>query len=147
MNAMNEGRLITFSVVTAIAALGVGSLAVALGAPGWLSTVLAIGVTVPLTLGARYAETRRWGFERRYWTGQQGLTSIEVIFDERLVFLNRVSLLVDGRQVDHTTIWYGTKELHGDGVTVVVGSGWIGECTGVQVRDGTGATAALVERD
>ena len=144
---MNEARLITFSVVTTVVAVGAGLLAYALGTPVWLSAVITVGAIVALTLCARYAETRRWGFERRYWTGQYNGLAIEVVFDERLVFLNRVALLVDGRQVDHTTIWYGTKELRGDGVTVVVGSGWIGECTGVEVHDGEGITLALAERD
>lgn len=145
MKAMNEARLITFSVVTTVVALGAGLLAYALGSPAWLSAVITIGAIVALTLCARRAEIQRWGFERRSWTGQYGAKAVEVVFDERLVFLNRVTLLIDGRQVDHATIWYGTKELRGDGVTVVVGSGWIGECTGVEVRDGDGATLALRE--
>jgi hypothetical protein len=32
-------------------------------------------------------------------------------------------------------------------VNVVVGSGWIGGCTGVEVRDSAGGTLALTERD
>lgn len=147
MKAMHEGRLITFCVVTTAVVLGIGGLAYVLGASGWLSALITIGAIVFLTLGARRAETKRWGFTRRFWSGEDGTKAIQVVFDERLVFLNRVTLLVDGRPVDHKTIWYGTKELTGDGVTVVVGSGWIGECTGAEVRNGEGASFALTERD
>lgn len=147
MRSMHEGRLITFCVVAAVVAVGAGLLTYGVGAPIWLGSVVTVAAIVVLTLVARRVQTRRWGFDRRHWVGELGGRPVEVVFDERLVFLNRVTLLVDGRPVDHKTIWYGTKELSGDGVTVVVGSGWIGECTGAEVRDGEGASFALTERD
>lgn len=146
MKSMHEGRLITFCVVAAVVSLGAGLLAYGLGAPVWLGSLITVVALVALTLGARRAQIGRWGFARRRWVGQLGATAVEVIFDERLVFLNRLTLLVDGHPVDHSTIWYGTKELSGRGVTVTVGSGWIGECTGVESRDAQGAVLALSER-
>ena len=143
---MHEGRLIAFSVVAAVIALGVGLLTYGLGAPIWLGALVIAVVLVVLTSVARHMQTKRWGFARRHWTGEFSGKSVEVVFDERLVFLNRLTLLVDGRQADHKTIWYGTKELSGEGVTAVVGSGWIGECTGVELRDPDGAILELSER-
>lgn len=146
MDSRHEGRLIVFSVGAAAVALGGAALAYVAGASRWLSAVVTMVLLIVLILAARRAQTRRWGFGRRSWRGEYRGRSMEVVFDERLVFLNRLTLVVDGQQVDQTTIWYGTKLLRGDGITVEVGSGWIGECTGVEVRSPEGPTVALPER-
>jgi len=146
MDSRHEGLLIAFSVVAAGVALAGAALAYAAGAPPWLSVVVSAVLLIALTLAARRAQTRRWGFARRSWRGEYRGRSVEVVFDERLVCLNRLTLVVDGQQVDHATIWYGTKRLSGDGITVDVGSGWIGECTGVEVRGADGYATALQEQ-
>jgi len=84
----------------------------------------------------RRRETGRWSYERRSWAGEQDGRQVELIFDEKLVVLNRLTLRVDGKEVDRGTIFYGFKELSGDGVTVRVGSGWTGECIGAVVVSG-----------
>lgn len=139
MDPMHEKRLIAFSVFATVIAVAFGLLSYAANAPAWLSLVVVLVVIAALTAVVRRVQVGRWSFGRHRWTIDHGGRAVEVIFDERLVFINRLTLLVDGQEVDRTTIWYGTKELSGGGVTVEVGSGWIGECTGVAVRDDSGA--------
>ena len=146
MDSRHEVRLIVFSVVATAIALGGAALANVAGAAKWLSAVVGVVLLVIVTLAARRAQTGRWSFGRRSWRGEYRGRSVEVVFDERLVFLNRLALIVDGQQVDRTTIWYGTKRLSGDGITVAVGSGWIGECTGAEIRDAEGSPVALQEQ-
>ena len=146
MDPMHEKRIIAFSVVATTIAIVIGALLYALNAPVWLTTVVVIVVIAVLTAVARRVQVGRWNFGRRHWTSDHDGRAVELIFDERLVFLNRLTLLVDGKEVDRTTIWYGTKELTGNGVTVRVGSGWIGECTGVVVRDASGEERTLSEQ-
>ncbi len=73
-------------------------------------------------------------------------SQVELIFDEKLVVLNRLTLCVDGEEVARDTIFYGTKELSGSGGRVGVGSGWTGECVGVVLQEGSGADRPLTER-
>jgi hypothetical protein len=139
MDSTHEKRLIVFSIVATVVAVAFGLVAYAANAPVWLS-VIVVGVAIAaLTAVARRVQVGRWNFGRQHWTLEHDGRAVEVIFDERLVFINRLTLIVDGREVDRGTIWYGTKELTGDSITVAVGSGWIGECTGVVVCDDSGA--------
>lgn len=146
MEPMHEKRLIIFSVAATLIAAVCGALFHAANAPVWLSLIVVVVVIAVLTAVVRRVQVGRWSFGRRRWTIDHDGRAVEVIFDERLVFINRLVLLVDGHEVDRDTIWYGTKELTGDGVTVSVGSGWIGECTGVVVRDDSGAQVPFEPR-
>ena len=146
MEPMHPERLIVFSVVATIIAVAFGLIFYAVDAPVWLCVVVVVVVTAALTVVVRRFQVGRWSFGRRRWTSDHDGRAVELIFDERLVFLNRLTLLVNGQEVDRTTIWYGTKELSGGGITVQVGSGWIGECTGVTVRDQSGVERKLSER-
>jgi hypothetical protein len=63
---------------------------------------------------------------------------VEVEFDKSLVVLNRVRLLVDGKEVDRGSIFYGSTTLGSDTppVRVEIGSGWIGQMKYCRLRAG-----------
>ena len=127
-------------------ALGLAVLGLVIGVAWWIAGVIIFIALFGMALVARHRETGRWSYERRSWTGEQDGRQVELVFDEKLVVLNRLTLCVDGQEVARDTIFYGTKELSGAGVSVRVGSGWIGECVGVVLRDGSGAERPLTER-
>lgn len=137
------GKLAGFTLFAFIAALVIGELGVATGK--WAVTMIIFAVVLGVAFALRRQQTGRWTYERRSWVGEQDGRSVKLVFDEKLV-LNRLELMVDGEQIDRGTIFYGVKELSGAGVTVAVGSGWIGECTGVVLRGWSGEERSLSER-
>lgn len=146
MRDMHKGHLLALSAAAFVVAVAIGAASVALDIAPWAVAVIIVVAILLITFAARRAYVGRWRYERRSWTGTDQGRQVELIFDERGVFLNRLLLMVDGKEVDRDTIWYGLKELHGGGVTVIVGSGWIGECTGAAVRDDSGNEHPLSEQ-
>jgi len=140
------GKLAGFTLFASIAALVIGGLGVATGTPWWAVTIIIFAVVLGAAFALRRQQTGRWTYERRSWVGEQDGRSVKLVFDEKLVVLNRLELVVDGEQIDRGTIFYGVKELSGAGVTVAVGSGWIGECTGVVLCGSSGEERSLSER-
>jgi hypothetical protein len=138
--------LTRFSGLCTVVALGLGVLGFVIGVPWWIVGVVIFIASFGMAWVARRRETGRWSYERRSWTGEQDGRQVELVFDEKLVVLNRLTLCVDGEEVARETIFYGTKELSGSGVRVRVGSGWAGECVGVVLRNGSGAERALTEQ-
>jgi hypothetical protein len=126
--------------------LGLAVLGLVIGVAWWIAGVTIFVAAFGMAFVARHRETGRWSYERRSWTGEQDGRQVELVFDEKLVVLNRLTLCVDGQEVARDTIFYGTKELSGAGVSVRVGSGWTGECVGVVLQDGSGAERPLTER-
>jgi hypothetical protein len=145
MDSKHEGRLVVFSVVATLIAVGCALGGYLLFGRVWLSVAVMVLVIVALTVIVRRMQIGRWSFQQRSWQAESGGRAVEVIFDERWVFLNRLTLVVNGQPVAHDTIWYGTKTLHGAGVAVTVGSGWIGECLGAIIDEGSTAATAFVE--
>lgn len=127
-------------------ALGLAVVGLVIGAAWWIVGVIIFITLLGMALVLRRRETGRWSYERRSWTGEQDGRQVGLVFDEKLVVLNRLTLCVDGQEVARDTIFYGTKELSGSGVSVRVGSGWIGECVGVMLQDASGAEHPLTER-
>ncbi len=127
-------------------AFAVGVLGFVIGLAWWIVGPIILIVYFGLALVVRHRETGRWTYERRSWTAEQDGRQVELVFDEKLVVLNRLTLRVDGQEVANDTIFYGTKELSGSGVSVRVGSGWTGECVGVLLQDSAGAERPLAER-
>lgn len=87
---------------------------------------------------------------RRYGT-TLGLHDVELEFDQGLKVLNRARLRVDGREVDHDSVFYGEKELtatldDGTRVEVRLHSGMVGELTRAQLRRADGSWSDLEER-
>lgn len=144
MGSMHVGRLVVFSIVATVLAVGCALPVLLWGGSVWLAVAVMVAVITVLTAIVRRVQIGRWSFEQRTWRGEFSGRVVEVIFDERWVFLNRLTLLLDGTPVAHDTIWYGTKTLTGADVAVRVGSGWIGECLGAAIDTPTGPTA-LVE--
>lgn len=146
MRSQHPGRLVGLTLFAFIASLVIVSIGTLSGTPWWVIAILVFAVVFGVTFTIRRQQTGRWTYERRSWIGEQDGRSVELVFDEKLVVLNRLTLTVDGEQVDRGTIFYGVKELSGAGVTVTVGSGWIGECTGVVLRGSSGEERPLLER-
>ncbi len=146
MGSLNKDKLARFSGVCTVVAVGLAVLGFVTGVPWWIVGVVIFIALFGMALVARHKETGRWSYERRSWTGEQDGRQVELVFDEKLVVLNRLTLCVDGQEVARDTIFYGTKELSGAGVHVRVGSGWIGECVGVVLHDGSGTERPLTER-
>ena len=72
-------------------------------------------------------------------------------FDNRLAFINRIRLLVDGELLDSERVWYGTKELRatladGRELELRVHSGMVGEPDRPQIKRADGSWADLAER-
>ena len=145
MRSLNIGKFLVFGAVALVSAFVFGLLGAEADIPWWLVSLVIFAVILAAAFVLRHNETGRWSYERRSWTGEHDGRQVELIFDEKLMILNRLSLRVDGKEVDKDTIFYGTKELSGDGVTVAVGSGWTGECTGAVIRTDAGERA-LTER-
>ncbi len=145
MKSLNIGKFLVFGAVALVLAFGLGVLGAAADIPWWLVSLAIFVAILAAAFVLRHSEMGRWSYERRTWTGGHDGREVELIFDEKLILLNRLSLRVDGKEVDSDTVFYGTKELSGDGVTVQVGSGWVGECTGAVIRTDAGERA-LTER-
>lgn len=78
------------------------------------------------------------------YTGDVQGHTVQVVFDQKLVVVNRVELTVDGAPVDSAKVVYGERELSttlddGTVVAVVVHSGMTGEATRVQARQPDGS--------
>lgn len=146
MGSRNPGKLAAFTLFGVIAALVVAAIGDKLGIPWWVGTIVVVAFLFAVAWALRRQETGRWSYERRSWIGEQDGRSVELVFDEKLVILNRLALIVDGEQVDDDTIFYGTKQLAGAGVTVEVGSGWVGQCTGAVLRGASDEERSLSER-
>lgn len=146
MRSQHPGKLVGFTLFAFLASSVIAGLGHAVGAPWWAVTVLTFAVVGGAAFAIRRRQIGRWTYERRSWTGEQDGRSVELVFDEKLVVLNRLALIVDGERVDRGTVFYGVKELSGAGVTVAVGSGWIGDCTGVMLRGSSGEERPLSER-
>lgn len=145
MGSLNRGKFLVFALVAFVLAFGVGVLGAEADIPWWLVSLVIFAVILAVAFVLRHNETGRWSYERRSWAGEHDGRQVELIFDETLMVLNRLTLRVDGKEVDKNTVFYGTKELSGDGVTVAVGSGWTGECTGAVIRTDAGERV-LTER-
>lgn len=139
MGEIGTGKLVAFGVFCFVVGVGLGALGAALDVAWWLVSLAIFAALLLFAWYLRKRESGRWSYEvRRYAAEHQG-RRIELLFDERLTVINRLTLLVDGQEVDRETIFFGTKELTGapDGsppVTVAVGSGWVGTCTGAVLR-------------
>lgn len=124
-----------------MASLGVAGVALE-PTPALAIAILFVGlVFLPLVAWTlRRMASGRWSYDIQRYTAQVGDRSVELVFDEKLMVYNRLTLLIDGRVVNRGTIFYGTKTLEGTGegadsaVSVEVGSGWVGTCTGVVAR-------------
>lgn len=150
MGSLNLGKLAGFTVLALVLAFAIGAAGNAADLPVAAGSVLIFIVVLLLALAARRREIGRWSYERRRWTGERDGRAVELIFDERLGFLNRLTLLVGEQEVDRATIFYGTKTLSGAPVderpvTVTVKSGWIGECVGVVFGSADESHGSLVE--
>lgn len=133
-----SGKLVAFTLFCLVVAVGLGLAGGAAGLPAW---AIAIGLFVMFFLIAwilRRRESGRWGYAIQRYTADARGRRIELLFDERMVMLNRLTMTVDGEKADSGTIFYGTKTLTSgageDGVSVTVGSGWVGVCTGAVAR-------------
>lgn len=146
MRSQHPGKLAGFALVAFVVSLVIAGLGLAIGTPGWAVSMLIFAVVLGVASALRRQQIGRWTYERHSWIGEQDGRSIKLVFDEKLVVLNRLKLIIDGEQVDRGSVFYGVKELSGAGVTVVVGSGWIGECTGVVLRGPSGEERPLSER-
>lgn len=131
-----QGKLVAFTIASFIAVV----VLLVLGVPWWLAALVVFAGGLVVAWILRRAESGRWSYGRQRYSGELEGRSVEVIFDERLVVLNRLSLLVDGGEADRDTIFYGTKTLRSDSgetpLAVEVGSGWVGTCTGAIARSG-----------
>lgn len=135
-----SGKLAAFVAFAFALALAVGIAFALLDLPWWLNGLVVFVALMALAWVLRRRETGRWSYEVRRYTADLNGQEVELLFDERLAVLNRLTLIVDGEAVDRDTIFYGTKTLRsGSGaarVSVEVGSGWIGTCTGAVARSG-----------
>lgn len=89
----------------------------------------------------RRRETGTWSYGVRRFEGEVSGHHVTLEFDERLMEMNRLRLLVDGDEVASDKILFGTKELHartrdGTDLSVRVQSGWLGTCMGATVAVG-----------
>lgn len=76
---------------------------------------------------------------------------VEIEFDQRKLFINKVALRLDGKEVDAEHVWYGEKELRaplpdGGEIEVAIHSGMVGELTRAQVKGPDGTWTDLTER-
>lgn len=132
------GKLIAFILAAAVLAVAVVLAVDALDLPPWLAMIIAFAVIFALAWILRHMESGRWTYEVRRYAADVNGRRVELLFDERQVFLNRLSLMVDGETVDRGSVFYGVKTLRSSRtqpqVDVEVGSGWVGTCTGAIAR-------------
>lgn len=146
MRSQGRGKLAAFTLFAFLAAVAIAALGGAIDMPWWAVTGVIFAVLLGVAFALRRQQTGRWTYERRTWVGEEDGRSVAVVFDEKLVVLNRLTLMVDGEEVERDTIFYGTKQLSGAGVTVVVGSDWIGQCTGIMFRGSSGEERSLSQQ-
>lgn len=135
------GKLAAFTVFAMVLAFALAVAGAEFDVP-W--PVIALVTFAALFVAAwvlRHRESGHWNYEvRRYAADVEG-RRVELAFDERMMILNRLTLVVDGQTADQASVFYGTKTLSsgtGDAeVSVEVGSGWVGTCTGAVARSGT----------
>jgi hypothetical protein len=74
---------------------------------------------------------------------------IKLEFDNKLAFINRIRLYVDGELLDSDTIWYGTKELKASlasgQIELRVHSGMVGEPDRPQLKKADGSWTDMTE--
>lgn len=93
---------------------------------------------------------RTYGSRVKAYGATVGEHEVVLEFDEKMIVLNEARLLVDGRVVDKSKIFYGEKELDttlpdGTRIVVVVGSGLVGELTRAQLKQTDGSWLDLTE--
>lgn len=145
---MSEGvKFALYCVGVFLAGFGLAVLFIVLGLPSWAAALLAGILLFGVLVAFRSRRTGDFAYKvRRYGTEHDG-KDVVLEFDERLVVLNRLRLHVDGRKIDETSIFYGTKRLDlGDSTQVEVGAGFLGECTGASLRTPSGSTEHLAPR-
>lgn len=135
VRSIGTGKLLAFGAASLAASVALGALAAALDVAWWVFTLVIVALVFLIAWYLRRRESGRWSYEIRHYSGEADGRRVELLFDERLVVLNRLTLLLDGEEVARETIFFGTKTLTGapragSPVTVEVGSGWVGTCTG-----------------
>lgn len=132
------GKLAAFTVFATVLAFALAVAGAELDVP-W--PVIALVTFAALFVAAwvlRHGESGHWNFAVRRYAADVDGRRVELAFDERLIILNRLTLEVEGKPVERASIFYGRKTLSsGTGdpeVSVEVGSGWVGTCTGAIAR-------------
>lgn len=137
----------------------------AIGAAGWFGlNSLGVGTLGILALAflfgvaffyllfyLRRRQTGAWSYGMHRLEREASGHRVTLEFDERLIELNRLRVLVDGDELASDTIFFGTKELlvrtkDGTDLSVKVRSGWLGMCTGATVAVDGGEAQPLVDR-
>ncbi len=88
-------------------------------------------------------------FDVKTFAASENGHEIRLEFDNKLGFINRIRLYVDGELRDSDNVLYGTKELHapldGGEVEVRVHSGIVGEPDRPQLKRADGSWADMAE--
>ncbi len=89
-------------------------------------------------------QNRYYGYKDKAYGVTVDGHEIHIVFDKKLLVLNRIRLVVDGEEVDREQVFYGDKQLEhtlpdGTPVVVSIDSGMVGELTRAQLKrpDGT----------
>ena len=131
------GKLAAFTAFAAVLGFVLTFAGLALDVPWWAIAVALFGILFVAAWALRRQESGRWSYQVRRYEADLDGRRVELLFDERMVILNRLTLEVDGETVDRDTLFYGRKTLADGGeppITVEVGSGWVGTCTGAVAR-------------
>jgi hypothetical protein len=90
-------------------------------------------------------------FDVRTFIASENGHEVKLEFDNRLAFINRIRLYVDGALLDSDMVWYGTKELRakldGAEVELRVHSGMVGEPDRPQIKRTDGSWADMAEQE
>ena len=92
-----------------------------------------------------------YGYETKHYGTEYGSHDVEVVFNKKLIVLNRAFLMVDGREVDRERIFYGDHGLEttlddGTHIRIELGSGLVGELTKCVLVEDDGTEHPLQER-
>ncbi len=88
-------------------------------------------------------------FDVKKFAATQNGHEVMLEFDNKLAFINRLRLHVDGNRLDSAIVWYGTKVLrapleHGE-IEVRVHSGMYGEPNRPEVKRADGSWADMTK--
>ena len=92
-----------------------------------------------------------YGYDTKHYGIEYRGHDVELVFNKKLVVLNRASLVVDGVEVDRERVFYGEHHLEttlddGTRIRVELGSGVVGELTKAVLIAEDGTAHPLSER-
>lgn len=92
-----------------------------------------------------------YGYDTKHYATEYLGHDVELVFDKKLLVMNRAILIVDGVKVDSERMFFGQHELEvtlddGTAIRVELVSGLAGEMAGAELVAADGTRQTLVER-